>query len=100
MAVDPIAFLPASRDIVLEPTLRGAAAGGGDFAAWLSQSVQHVSEQLAGADQGMQRLAAGQAQSLHEVMISLEQARLGVQLLAQVRNRLLDAYQEVLRMPV
>jgi flagellar hook-basal body complex protein FliE len=33
-------------------------------------------------------------------MISLEQARVGIQLLAQVRNRLLDAYQEILRMQV
>ena len=44
--------------------------------------------------------AAGEVASLHEVMIHMEETKLSFQLLAQVRNRLLDAYQEVMRMQV
>lgn len=95
MAIDPVAYLPPSRGIDLAPSAAPAGAG---FGPWLSQALEQVSTQLAQADQATQLLASGQAQSLHQVMIALEQARLGVQLVTQVRNRLLDAYQEVVRM--
>jgi flagellar hook-basal body complex protein FliE len=42
----------------------------------------------------------GETQNLHEVMIRLEEARHSFQLLVQVRNRLLEAYQEVMRMSI
>ena len=101
MAIDSVSFIPALREPSLEP-LAGAqgAQGAGDFGAWLSQALGKVNQDLARADQGLQSLATGEAQNLHQVMISLEEARLGVQLLVQVRNRLLDSYQEILRMQV
>ena len=106
MAIDPVGYLPASREISLAPAAlpsaaqaAGASANAG-FDQWLTGAVQQVDAQLVAADEGMRRLASGEAASLHQVMIALEQARLGVQLVAQVRNRLLDAYQEVLRMPL
>ena len=52
------------------------------------------------ADNEVRKLAAGEVASLHEVMIHMEETKLSFQLLAQVRNRLLDAYQEVMRMQV
>jgi flagellar hook-basal body complex protein FliE len=94
VGVDPIGFLPAATPAAT------AAAPQADFTAWLSQAVSRTEAQLVRADQGLQRLAAGEADNLHQVMIALEEARVGVQLLAQVRNRLLDAYQEVLRMQI
>jgi flagellar hook-basal body complex protein FliE len=48
----------------------------------------------------VRQLAAGEPVSLHEVMIHLEEAKLSFQLLAQVRNRLLEAYQDVMRTQV
>jgi flagellar hook-basal body complex protein FliE len=77
-----------------------AAAGAGDFGAWLAQSLARTNQDIVAADAELQRLAAGEAQSLHQVMIQLEEARLGLQLAVQVRNRLLEAYQEVLRMQI
>ena len=52
------------------------------------------------SDRMLQRLAAGEVDNLHQVMVSLEEARLSFQLLVQVRNRLLEAYQDVLKMQV
>ncbi len=102
MAIEPVGFLPALREISAQPGLGGAAqpGGAGDFGAWLKGALGEVNDQLARADEGMQRLAAGEAQSLHQVMISLEEARIGVQLLVQVRNRLLESYQDILRMQI
>jgi flagellar hook-basal body complex protein FliE len=93
--VDPVAYLPPLREVAAP-----ARAAQPDFGAWLAGTLGSVNQQLARADQAMQQLAAGETQSLHQVMIALEEARLGVQLVAQVRNRLLEAYQEVIRMQV
>jgi flagellar hook-basal body complex protein FliE len=98
MNVDPVSFLPPLTAIATGTTAPSAAAP--EFGAWLSQAVGRVNQDVAKADQALQMLATGQADSLHQVMIALEEARIGVQLLVQVRNRLLDAYQEVLRMQV
>ena len=80
----------------------GPAAGVAQPAsgAWFAQEVDAVNANLVNADNEIRNLAAGEATSLHEVMIHMEEAKLSFQLLAQVRNRLLDAYQEVMRMQV
>jgi flagellar hook-basal body complex protein FliE len=96
MAIEPIGFLPAAAKAA-EAAAPGAA---GDFGSWLASAMSRAQQDLVRADAGVQQLAAGETQSLHQVMIALEEARVGVQLLVQVRNRLLEAYQEVLRMQV
>lgn len=100
MSVEMIAPVGAS----IEPEkLFGAAAGNettSPFSAWFSQELSAVNNQLVGADIDIQKLAVGETQNLHEVMIRLEEARHSFQLLVQVRNRLLEAYQEVMRMQV
>jgi flagellar hook-basal body complex protein FliE len=102
MSVDALAALAASAGTgpaaFLPPTPVAAPAGG--FGAWFSHELDAVNAGLAASSADVRRLAAGQAPSLHEVMIHMEEAKLSFQLLAQVRNRLLDAYQEVMRMQV
>lgn len=97
MRTEAVDFLPAPRAIGAGSPLQ---PGSGDFGAWLAQAITRVDRDLVQADAGLQRLAAGEAQNLHRVMIALEEARLGLQLVVQVRNRLLEAYQEVLRMQI
>lgn len=63
------------------------------FANWLS----YTNDTLIQADKNLQALASGQAQNLHETMLTLEEAKLSLQFLQQVRNRLLTAYQDLLR---
>ncbi len=48
----------------------------------------------------MRNLVAGDVENLHQVMMSLEKAKLSFELVVQVRNRLLEAYQDVMRMQV
>jgi flagellar hook-basal body complex protein FliE len=70
------------------------------FADLFVQEAAQVNSALLKAEAGVRQLAAGEAPSLHEVMIRLDEARVSFQLLAQVRNRLLESYQEVMRMQV
>ena len=98
-SVDPIGFLPALQAIDVDGGT-AAAASGNDFAAWFSREMAAANSKLVEADRQVQRLAAGETSNLHQVMIGLEDARLSFQLLVQVRNHLLDGYQDILRMQV
>jgi flagellar hook-basal body complex protein FliE len=92
----PLAPFDGPQGMRLPGTSSAQAQGG--FAQWFTQQVEHVNGRIAESDQQLQALATGEAQNLHQVMISLEEARLSFQLLAQVRNRVLEAYQDVMRM--
>jgi flagellar hook-basal body complex protein FliE len=70
------------------------------FGAVLSQAVQDLNQTQVTADQGAAKLAAGEPVDLHQVMIGMESANLSFGLALQVRNKLLDAYQEVMRMVI
>jgi flagellar hook-basal body complex protein FliE len=102
MSIDPVslsAILPTGAQLpALSPAPLQQPAPG--FAAWVTDGINAVNGTLVKADTEVRQVALGAGPSLHEVMIHLEEARLSFQLLAQVRNRLLDAYQEVMRMQV
>ena len=103
MNVEAIDFLPPSVPLGVQPGHEPAAQamqGASAFGQWFSQQVEQVNGQLQAADGQLQALATGESQNLHQVMISLEEARLSFQLLVQVRNRVLEAYQDVMRMQV
>jgi flagellar hook-basal body complex protein FliE len=76
----------------------GTAAPG--FANWMEHELGSLNTQLVSAEQGINKLASGTAENLHDVMLQLEQARLALQVASQVRSRVLEAYQEVMRMQV
>jgi flagellar hook-basal body complex protein FliE len=69
-----------------------------NFSELFETSLQRVNQKLTLADAKVQALAVGENVALHDVMISMEDARLSFQLAVQVRNRLLEAYQDVMRM--
>ena len=70
------------------------------FARMVSDGLSKVNDQLIGSQVDLQKLAMGDAQNLHQIMINLEESRLSFQLMMQVRSRLLEAYQDVMKMPV
>ena len=71
-----------------------------DFGAWLDRQVGAVNDSVAQADHAVQLLAVGQAESLPDVMISLENARMSLSLMVLVRDRLVQGYEDVLRMQI
>jgi len=77
-----------------------ASGGGVSFGQLVSEGLQGVNRKLMVSQADLQQLALGQAPNLHEVMVRLEESRISFQLAMQVRNRLLEAYQEVMRMQV
>lgn len=73
------------------------ADGAGKFFSELVSKVNDLSVQ---SDKSIQALASGETKNLHEVMISMEKASISFQFMSSVRNKALEAYQEVMRMQV
>lgn len=74
--------------------------GAGSFGAMVTQGLQQVNEQLLATQGDLQALAVGDVQNLHQVMVRMEESRIAFQLMMQVRNRLLEAYQDVMKMQI
>lgn len=96
--VAPITNIAASPITAALSGVGNPAATG--FSSWLGQELKTVNAQLATADQGLQDLAMGRVENLHQIMIEMEKARVSLQFLVQVRSRVLEAYQDVLRMQI
>lgn len=67
------------------------------FSTWVTEKLDNTNEQLNSADQALNELASGHTKNLHQTMLTLEQAKLSFQYLEQIRNRLMSAYQDLLR---
>lgn len=86
---------------IAPPGLPGAGpAAPAGFGQLVTDGLDGVNRSLVSAQAGVQSLALGNPVNLHQVMINLEESRLSFQLMMQVRNRLLEAYQDVMRMQV
>jgi flagellar hook-basal body complex protein FliE len=78
----------------------GTPSAQSSFSSVLGQMVQDVNAKQGVATQALQDLQSGQNTSLHQTMIAMEEASVSFQLMVEVRNRLLDSYQEIMRMQV
>lgn len=70
------------------------------FSEVLKDSIQKVGELEKEADQEAVKLAKMETQDIHNTMIAIEKADLTFQLMMQVRNKIINAYEEVMRMQV
>jgi flagellar hook-basal body complex protein FliE len=73
---------------------------GDSFSSMLGQMVSEVNAKQSAAGQSVSALQSGQNVPLHKTMIAMEEANVSFQLMVEVRNRLLDSYQEIMRMQV
>jgi len=74
--------------------------GDGKFSELLSNLIESVNDLHLQAAQSQNALMAGEPVELHQVMIKAEQAGLSTDLLLEIRNRLIIAYNEIIRMPM
>jgi flagellar hook-basal body complex protein FliE len=81
-----------------------AGAGGADgpapFGQVLKDALSQVNSLQHEADAAIQSLATGGTATLHDTMLAVQKAELSFRLMMQVRNKIVEAYQEVLRMQV
>ena len=68
------------------------------FGDTLNEFMTNVDKQLKESDRLTEDFAMGKNNNIHEVMIAAEKAGISLRFLMQIRNKLLDAYQEIIRM--
>lgn len=76
------------------------ASKGSGFAEKLWQALEEVNALQKEADQAILDVALGKEENLHRAIIALERANLALGLVVQVRNKAIEAYQEIMRMQV
>jgi flagellar hook-basal body complex protein FliE len=75
--------------------------GNGSIGEVLKEAISEVNELSNTADVAIQKqLASGETTDLHSTMIALEKAEVSFQLMMQIRNKILQAYEEIMRMPI
>ena len=77
-----------------------AGGGEGDFAQKLMDVLKEVNESQIASRDKQNAFMTGQPVEFHDLMITMERASVAMQLTMQVRNKLLEAYQEINRMQV
>ena len=71
-----------------------------NFQDYLSENIKNVNQLQNETDMAAVKISSGKDVHIHETMIALSKAELSLQMLVQVRNRALEAYQEIMRIPV
>ena len=100
MNISPIQ--PASIQPVGPIEIGGPARppGGSDFSNILQGAIDQVELSRSDANQSVQNFLAGEGDDLHSTVLAVQRADLEFEMLMQVRNKVISAYQEVMRMPV
>ncbi len=70
------------------------------FSQYLGDALEAVNRQQVEAEQMTEKLATGEVKDLHQVLIATQAANLSLALTVQVRNKVIEAYQEIMRMPL
>jgi flagellar hook-basal body complex protein FliE len=78
----------------------GTEEGGASFAETLTESLDKVNDLQKEADVAIEDFATGKTRNIHETMIAVNKADLAFRLTMQVRNKIVEAYQEVMRTQV
>lgn len=79
----------------------GSEAGAtSNFMGSLKEAISSINDAQTGASQAVDALATGQSNNIHQTMVALQQADVSFQLMMQVRNKLVSAYEEIQRMQI
>jgi flagellar hook-basal body complex protein FliE len=71
-----------------------------NFSEILKNELDKVNDIQLNAEQATQDLLTGKATDVHQVLIATEEAKLSLEMAVQIRNKLVDAYQEISRMQI
>jgi flagellar hook-basal body complex protein FliE len=91
----PVESLGFAKDLQAQQGVEGSS-----FGKMLEGALNEVQQRHGEAEKAIQDLTLGRNKDIHNTMIALEKAEVSFQLMMQVRNKVIEAYQEVARMQV
>jgi flagellar hook-basal body complex protein FliE len=100
MIVAPLASIGAMTQGAHAAPLPATTPGEGDFAQVLGRLIDNVRGPQADAERAVSDLVSGRSENLHDVMLAVAKADLSFRMLLEVRNRLTEAYQDIMRMQI
>ena len=94
--------LRSNKALMNDPDAKSVVSSnhGQTFSDILRDSVDKVNQYQNQADTAIKELVAGRSKNIHETMLTVERADTSLKLMMQVRNKILDAYREIMRMQV
>jgi flagellar hook-basal body complex protein FliE len=95
MRIDGISFFS-----IPELSKAAPAEQNTNFGDILKQELDKVNDSQITAENATMDFLTGKSTDIHQVMIATEEARLSLELAVQIRNKLVDAYQEISRMQI
>ena len=96
--MNPIQSIPAPmtlRPIEAAPSAGAGTGADGSFKDFLVNSIQEVNSMQQAADHAVEKLATGQDVSPAEVLTAVQKADIAFRMMMQIRNKMVQAYQEV-----
>jgi flagellar hook-basal body complex protein FliE len=99
MAINAVSGMLTGLSGAASGAQRPAAGAGARFTQALTRLVEDTDETSADANAKVGAMLGGTGE-VHDAMIALQRADLSLQLTVQVRNKLMSAYQDIMRMPV
>ncbi len=102
--MEPINIGPIHPNLQV-PEIRTPRSGAGEksgsgFGEILKDAISTANELQKQSDQQIQKFMSGESQDLHTTVIAMQKADLSFQMMMQVRNKIVQAYQEIMRMQV
>jgi flagellar hook-basal body complex protein FliE len=83
-----------------QPDLSASSQAEKSFSDILSSTLDQVTKAQNAGDTAIEKLNTGEAKNMHEVMIAVEEADLSMRMLVQFRNKVLQAYDDIMKMQI
>lgn len=98
--INPISQIGSETAMKSAGTGEGAQKASADFAKFFNDALSEIDALQSKADSASLELATGQVQDLSEVMVALEKANLSLSLAVTTRDKVLEAYNQIMRMQI
>jgi flagellar hook-basal body complex protein FliE len=98
MSIEPIGAVGMVTTDLASMATRQVSSSSSSFMDAVSQGMATVNADLQRADQMLKSAAAGAEIAPHQLMIAMEEAQMSLMLAVELRNRLTESYQELMRM--
>ena len=95
--IPPIANIPLP-DIASSPSFAAVAGPNGKFQEALEDAIFRVDQQRQESKASVDRFLNGEGEELHQVVLASQRADLSFEMFLQVRNKVVNAYQEIMRL--
>ena len=98
--MDPINSIQSLKQTSLSPLERtnNKLSDQNNFGQFLSDAINQLVQKEQIADQSVMKLASGEDIEIHQVVMAVEEADMTFQMALQIRNKVIEAYQEIMRM--